>query len=59
MIASDDSSTILLGLSHLLIACEELLCPREELSTDRKLMIRHNFETHISQLFILLSGNIK
>lgn len=53
---SDDSTTVQLGLSHLLITCEELLYPREELSTDRKLMIRHNFETHIPNLFVLLSG---
>lgn len=57
MIISDDSGTVLLGLSYLLIACEELLYPREELSTDRKLAIRRYFENLIPQLFTLLNGN--
>ncbi|XP_065205186.1 exportin-6-A [Planococcus citri] len=59
MIISNDSSTVSLGLSYLLIACEELLFPREELSTDRKLMIRRSFETLIPQLFTLLNATFQ
>lgn len=56
LVLAEDSRMVVLGLISLQIASEELINPRENICTDRKLVIRQSFEAYIPKLFTVLHG---